>query len=76
MSEPTEEAGIKLDSVSVSKDPGQGWIEFDRKKYNKLRMAYNQALAREKDEFVFQGMDLVTDYAKYLLEYLDNRLSA
>ena len=76
MSEATEEDGIREKRDSLTAGIKDRLVEFDRKKYNKLRMAYNQALAKEKDEFKFQGLEYVTPYAKYLLEYLDDHLSA
>lgn len=34
-------------------------------------MAYEEAVAKEQDQFVWHGHTFVTGYAKYLLEYLD-----
>lgn len=45
-------------------------IEFDRPKYNRLQISYKQAVVDGKDVFLFEGHELVTSYAKYLLEYL------
>jgi len=36
-----------------------------------LQEAYKQAVKENEKIFVFQGYRLVTDYAKYLLEYLE-----
>lgn len=35
-----------------------------------LKKAYDQAVKDGKDYFVYKGTELVTSYAKYLLEYL------
>jgi len=44
---------------------------FTEKDVPKLRRLYNKALKEEKEEFVYESTELVTDYAKYLLEYFD-----
>jgi hypothetical protein len=35
-----------------------------------LEAAYKQARTKGQTQFVFEGHDLLTDYAKYLIEYL------
>lgn len=35
-----------------------------------LRKAYNQAVKAKKEQFTYKGTELLTSYAKYLLEYL------
>lgn len=37
----------------------------------KIRRLYRKALKEKKKQFVYQGHDILTDYAKYLLEYFD-----
>jgi hypothetical protein len=39
-----------------------------------LRKAYNEAVEKQLEIFPFEGDELVTDYAKYLLEFLDGNL--
>jgi hypothetical protein len=46
-------------------------VIFTPEKRDRLRTAYNKAVATHQDTFMFDGVELVTDYAKYLLEYLD-----
>lgn len=46
-------------------------IDFDRAKTRRLRAAYNRAVEAGKEQFTFEGNELLTSYAKYLLEYLD-----
>jgi hypothetical protein len=43
---------------------------FDREKYQELQDCYNIAKQQNKEQFVFYGEVFVTNYAKYLLEYL------
>ncbi len=38
-----------------------------------LEKLYNEALDSKKEVFKFKGKDLLTNYAKYLLEYLKER---
>lgn len=49
-------------------------IIFDRDKREELRKAYDAARAQGKDEFMFEGKLFLTDYAKYVLEFLATRL--
>jgi len=45
-------------------------MEFTDEKTQQLRDEYNKAVEQGKDSFTFHGRELVTDYAKYLLQYL------
>ena len=45
-------------------------LSINREKYLKLKVEYNSALTQEKKSFIFFGSELLTSYAKYLLEYL------
>lgn len=47
---------------------------FDHTKREELRQAYNTALELKSETFVFEGAELYTLYAKYLLEWLDMEL--
>jgi len=38
-----------------------------------LRKQYDKAVKDGKDKFVFNTWEILTGYAKYLLEYLDTR---
>ncbi len=40
---------------------------------NALRIAYEQAIEKGNDEFTFQNQQMLVGYAKYLLEYLEER---
>ena len=51
-----------------TQSPGDG-IDIE-----KLRIAYNKAVEEKKDQFVFNDLPLVTEYAKYLLEFIDSQL--
>lgn len=37
-----------------------------------LGKAYNKALKENKEYFIYKGTEIVTSYAKYLLEYLQS----
>lgn len=49
-------------------------INFDKPMRDRLRKAYEAAVKANADTFVFEGNVYVVGYAKYLLEYLDERL--
>jgi hypothetical protein len=46
-------------------------INFTRAKTEELRTKYSEAVKNGLEMFLFEGHQLVTSYAKYLLEYLD-----
>jgi hypothetical protein len=55
--------------------PNEGkHLVIDQEVSEKLRTAYNQAMADKCDAFMFQGHKFLTSYAKYMLEYIDGRL--
>lgn len=39
-----------------------------------LEKLYNEAVASKQEQFVFKGHDLLTAYAKYVLEYLHTQM--
>lgn len=45
-------------------------VYFDSKKFNMLKKAYNKALFEGSDTFIFEGREILTTYAKYMLKYL------
>jgi hypothetical protein len=47
---------------------------FDLEKYNSLKVSYEKAVSENKEQFTFENQILLTSYAKYLLEYLENVL--
>lgn len=50
------------------------YIQFDRKKLKELKRRYTIAMRDNQDIFVFEGKELVTGYAKYMIEYLETKL--
>ena len=47
------------------------YITFTLENYNELKKNYQEAVENEQETFLFQGQHLiVTNYAKYMLEYL------
>jgi hypothetical protein len=51
-------------------------VTFTPEKAAKLRRAYDRALRKGEDQFVFEGNVLLVSYAYYLLEYLEERFKA
>ena len=47
-----------------------GQITFTKEKMQSLEASYQQALREGKKQFTFEGHELLTDYAKYVLMYL------
>ena len=50
------------------------YLSINEKEAKELQKLYDEAVASKKEQFVFQGHDLLTAYAKYLLEYLHTKL--
>jgi len=51
-----------------------GTINFTPDKFEQLKNEYNQAVQEGKTIFMFDGQhELLVDYAKYLIEYLETR---
>lgn len=48
-------------------------ISFTVKNRETLRKCYDQAVASNKEKFTFLGHELLTSYAKYLLQFLDSK---
>jgi hypothetical protein len=46
---------------------------LDLPKTKRLRKAYNAAVASGAEQFTFEGHEVLTRYAKYMLEYLDGK---
>ena len=45
--------------------------EFTRESYKRFRARYERAVRDHEHEFEFDGREFVTDFAKYVGEYLD-----
>ena len=54
----------------IHKD-GQDFIEASD--YAPIKKLYEAAVRDGRDAFVYEGRELVTSYAKYLLEYMASR---
>lgn len=48
-------------------------ITFNRKKLHELKVAYNWAICTGKEQFEFEGHELLVSYAKYLIMHLENQ---
>jgi len=48
-------------------------VEWTKPMVDRFQVAYDEAVEADVDQFVFEGHELVTEYAKYLLEYLNER---
>ena len=48
-------------------------MNINQQTYDQLKKSYKQAIKNNKDHFVFEGADILTSYAKYLIEYLSTK---
>lgn len=44
---------------------------FDEARYKRVKKAYQAAVEAKQEVFKFDGGDLLTQFAKYLVEFLD-----
>jgi hypothetical protein len=51
-----------------------GVININMPTYKKLKKAYEQALKDNQNSFIFEDNELLVSYAKYLLQYLEDKL--
>jgi hypothetical protein len=49
-------------------------IEFNLENYQLLKLSYEKAVSENREQFVFENNILLTSYAKYLLQHLENEL--
>ena len=56
------------------KDTQGELMAFDRRRLARLKKAYQAAQSIGANDFVFDKQTLVTDYAKYMIDYLDTWL--
>ena len=45
-------------------------MSVDSSTFSRLKKEYQNAVANSNDTFIFDGNELLTAYAKYLIEYL------
>lgn len=55
----------------ADKNDEQRIFEFTEKKYKELQKRYKEAVADKEETFMFGDHELVTAYAKYMLEYYE-----
>jgi len=46
-------------------------MEVLKKDVKKLRGLYEKAVENKVEMFIFKGQEIITGYAKYMLEYID-----
>ena len=51
-------------------------IEFTPEVLKNLKAEYNKAVESGQEIFIFQGNELLTDYAKYLIQYVESQFEA
>ena len=49
------------------------YLNINSKELEILKSSYQKALEEEKGMFIFQDKEIVTNYAKYLIEYLNTQ---
>ncbi len=52
-----------------------GTITFTKESLMKLKDAYALAVTEGRDQFTFEGHELLTSYAKYLIQHLDHKFA-
>jgi hypothetical protein len=47
-------------------------LHISKDSFKTLKKEYNKAVESKLNSFIFQDKEIVTGYAKYLIEYLEN----
>ena len=55
-------------------DNFDAFVTWDRPKLERLKRAYKQAQEQGHTQFTFDAAPVLVAYAKYLIEYLEERL--
>lgn len=50
-----------------------GTLSFDVLTYQRLKKEYQRSVDNKVEIFIFDGHELLTSYAKYLIEYLKSK---
>lgn len=50
-------------------------MQWTKEDYLDLKRQYESAVSEGQEQFVFQGVELLTTFAKYLLEFLDKEFN-
>lgn len=50
-------------------------ITFDYLTFQNFKIEYENALKKEQSIFIFQGNEILTGYAKYVIEFLNSKFS-
>lgn len=53
----------------------QKMVSFDKEQLKELKKQYKLAVTEDKKQFTMDGLDYLTAYAKYLIEYLETKLN-
>lgn len=51
-------------------------IMINLENIDKFKLLYRDAVSKGDEMFVFEGRDVLTSYAKYVIEYFNNILNA
>ena len=51
------------------------FLKFDKIKLQDFKKAYENALQSNKQSFFFEEKEFILDYAKYCIEYLENKFN-
>ena len=50
-----------------------GTLSFDKVTYQRLKKEYQKSVDNKIEVFIFDGHELLTAYAKYMIEYLKSK---
>ena len=50
-----------------------GTLSFDKVTYQRLKNEYQKSVDNNIEVFIFDGHELLTAYAKYMIEYLESK---
>ena len=51
------------------------YLKLDQQGFEKFIQNYTDAVATQKDTFIFEGQTILTTYAKFLIEYYTPKIA-
>ncbi len=61
---------MNLNNYVVGQNVPNDKLLINAEQYRSLKSLYAKAVKDKMDQFIFQGKDMLTSYAKYLIEFL------
>ncbi len=55
----------------INKPDSGEFITFDKERFARFKRMYHKTLREKRSTFIFDGIEVLVDYAKYVIEYVE-----